>query len=119
MGINAGCKLPFFSNKYLALALLGSALGSALVSSRAADISWTNTAGGNWSAAANWSPNVVPGSSDNANITNSGTYAITIDINATVARLLAGASGGTQTIALSSQTLTLNGASSLETNTIL
>src|SRR5207237_10244678 len=54
----------------------------------------------------------------NAYITNSGTYAVTVDINATMAHLLAGGSGGTQTIAVPSQTLTLNGASSLETNTV-
>src|SRR5947209_8443633 len=45
---------------------------------RANNISWTNTAGGNWSVAANWSPNVVPSFSDNVFITNSGTYAVTL-----------------------------------------
>src|SRR5439155_23179057 len=33
---------------------------------RAATISWTNTAGGNWNTAANWSPNQVPGPLDTA-----------------------------------------------------
>ena len=37
-----------------------------LASSRAATITWTNTAGGNWNDAANWNPNQVPGASDDA-----------------------------------------------------
>ena len=33
---------------------------------------WTNTAGGNWSQASNWSPNVVPSIADTAEITTEG-----------------------------------------------
>jgi hypothetical protein len=43
---------------------------------KAATISWTNTAGGNWNATNNWSPNTVPGAADTALITNAGTYAV-------------------------------------------
>ncbi len=39
---------------------------------------WTNTLGGDWSVAANWSPNGVPTGGDVANITNGGTYTVTI-----------------------------------------
>jgi len=46
------------------LALAGLVAG--ITSLRAADIVWTNTAGGNWSTAANWDPNQVPGSGDTA-----------------------------------------------------
>lgn len=42
----------------LAVALLSAQAG------RAALITWTNVAGGNWSGSANWSPNIVPGSAD-------------------------------------------------------
>ena len=34
----------------------------------AAVLTWTNTAGGNWNNAANWSPNQVPGPTDNATL---------------------------------------------------
>ena len=37
-----------------------------------ATLVWTNTLGGNWSVAANWNPNQVPGSADTAQITTSG-----------------------------------------------
>jgi hypothetical protein len=83
---------------------------------RAADIVWTNTAGGNWGTAANWSPNQVPGASDNAWITNNGSYTVIINANASVGSLTAGAESGTQTLSLSSGTFTVNNASLLDTN---
>ena len=42
----------------------------------AATVTWTNTAGGNWAAAANWSPNQIPGSADQAVITTAGNYTV-------------------------------------------
>src|SRR5258708_22014810 len=39
-----------------------------LASMPAAQITWTNLAGGVWNSAANWSPNQVPGATDNAMI---------------------------------------------------
>ena len=81
-----------------------------------ASIVWTNVSGGSWGTAANWSPNQVPGSADNAFITNSGTYAVIVNVNATVASLQAGGSSGSRTLSLSSSMLTLNGASLLDTN---
>jgi len=56
-------------------------------------INWTNTLGGNWSVAANWNPNQVPGSSDTANITTSGSYAVTLDVSANVNSLVIGGAG--------------------------
>ena len=47
----------------------------------AADIAWTNTAGGNWAIGSNWSPNAVPGAADNAYITNYGSFTVTISSN--------------------------------------
>ena len=47
----------------------------------AATIIWTNTAGGTWNTAANWSPNIVPGAGDTANITTPGTYSVALNVN--------------------------------------
>src|SRR5437762_2256732 len=74
-------------------------LSAGLVSTRGMDIAWTNINGGVWSAATNWSPNAVPGASDNAYITNVGTYTVTLDVGATLAGLRVGGGGGTQTLA--------------------
>lgn len=61
--------------------------------------SWTNTAGGSWFGAANWSPNGVPNEFDTANITSAGTYTVLIPTGAvTVAVLNLGAGSGTQTL---------------------
>jgi autotransporter-associated beta strand protein len=50
---------------------------------------WTNTVGGDWNNPANWSPNVVPNAS-NATITNNGSYSISNNVDAAVARLFYG-----------------------------
>jgi hypothetical protein len=66
---------------------------------QAATYTWANTAGGNWSVAANWSPNGVPSSSDTAKITAVGTYTVTLDENANVNNLtIGGAGSGAQTL---------------------
>ena len=83
---------------------------------RAAQIVWTNTAGGNWSGTANWSPNQVPTSTDDAVITTSGTFTVTLDTSPTVNSLALGGASGQQTLANSSYTLTLNQASVINTN---
>ena len=57
----------------------------------AADIVWTNTAGGNWSVAANWSPNQAPSTNDIAWITNNGIYTVTLDTSVTLSGLALGA----------------------------
>ena len=86
------------------------------VATHAATITWTNTAGGNWSAAANWSPNQVPGTADTALITNSGTYVVTLDTGAVVANLALGGNGGQQTLTTSANSLTLGQAGVVNTN---
>jgi len=73
----------------------------------AADIVWTNTAGGNFATAANWNPNQVPAGGDTAWITNDGTYTVTINTSATIASLMLGGSNGTQTLSHVSGVLTL------------
>ena len=63
--------------------------------------SWTNTAGGNWFVSANWSPNGVPSIIDVANITNNGTYTVTIATGTVaVASYNIGGASGTQTLAI-------------------
>lgn len=76
----------------------------------AADIVWTNLAGGNFATAANWNPNQVPASGDTAWITNDGTYTITFNASATIGSLMLGGSSGTQTFNHSAGTLTFTGA---------
>ncbi|MBL9175134.1 MAG: carboxypeptidase regulatory-like domain-containing protein [Verrucomicrobiales bacterium] len=68
---------------------------------------WINPAGGNWSAAANWSANRVPGPDDDVFIDGPGTYSVVLDVNATVRRLvLGGAAEGVQTLQIRNRTLT-------------
>jgi hypothetical protein len=90
-----------------------------MVSCQAATIAWTNTAGGNWSVAANWDLNQVPGPSDDAVITASGTYTVTLDISPVVASVALGGSIGQQSLATGGSTLTLSNASLVDTKGIL
>jgi hypothetical protein len=60
----------------------------------AATITWTNTSGGNWSDAANWSPNQVPTNTDTALISTPGTYTVNLDVPGVVTNLTLGAGGG-------------------------
>src|SRR5512147_403018 len=75
--------------------------------SPAAVITWTNTSNGNWSVAANWSPNQVPSTNDTAVITNAGIYTVTLNLDRTLAGLIIGGDSGTQTVATAGRTLTL------------
>jgi hypothetical protein len=58
------------------------ALGSNTV--RSTTLTGTNTAGGNWNTAANWSLNQVPAPGDDAIITSSGNYTVLFDVSAPV-----------------------------------
>jgi hypothetical protein len=91
---------------------LGILLPSAL---HASSVTWTNVAGGNWSSAANWSPNQVPASGDDVIITNIGTYTVSLDVSATIDSLTLGGTSGTQTL-LVANTLILNNASTVGGN---
>src|SRR5262249_18517808 len=73
-------------------------------------INRTNTASGNWSAAANWNPNQVPGNGDSAVITAAGNYTVTLDQTASVLGFTLGASsiGSTQTFAMNNNNLTVS-----------
>ncbi|MCU0784123.1 MAG: hypothetical protein MUF81_08785, partial [Verrucomicrobia bacterium] len=84
-------------------------LFAATFHSRATTIQWINSDGGNWSVATNWSPAQAPGPADTADITASGDYTVSLDVDASIAGLNIGGAGGTQTFALSANTLTLSG----------
>ncbi len=89
------------------------------ISSPAADLVWTNTAAGNWTTAANWSPNSVPGALDSAFITNSGTYTVTVNSTVTVGSLTLGGTNATGIQMLAnSGTLTVTNTY-LETNAVI
>ncbi len=47
----------------------------------ATSITWTNAAGGNWSAAVNWSPAQVPTAADDVSLIG-GSYTLTVDVPA-------------------------------------
>ena len=82
-------------------------------------IVWTNSAGGNWSVASNWSPNEVPGSSDDAYITTAGVYTVTLDIFASVNSLTLGGTSGQQTLDTAQNVLGLDGSSIVNSNGVL
>jgi hypothetical protein len=86
-------------------------------SANATDLVWIGGTG-NWNAAANWSPAQVPTAADNAWITNSGTYTVTIPAGtvATAASVTVGGASGAQVLAVDRATLTLNGASLIDLN---
>jgi fibronectin-binding autotransporter adhesin len=79
------------SHIYILMALALLALGHL---AHCATITWNNPAGGNWSVAANWSPNQVPTNTDTALITTPGTYTVNLDVPGVVTNLTLGAGGG-------------------------
>ena len=85
--------------------------------SHAETVTWTDTAGGTWSTPANWSPNKVPVAADTAQVTNAGTYLVTLDSAAAVTHLQVGAASGTQTFRLTpAGSLTVSGTAAFGTN---
>jgi hypothetical protein len=75
---------------------------------------WLNPVSGGWSEAANWSGGVVPVSSDNAYITNNGTFTVTNDTGASFATLALGGVSGTQSLNWLSGSL--SGSTTIGTN---
>ncbi|MDX1419292.1 MAG: T9SS type A sorting domain-containing protein [Rubricoccaceae bacterium] len=70
---------------------------------------------GDWSGAANWSPNGVPGPGDTAHILFDDDYTVTLDVDAEVEGLVIGGDGATtqQLVAGTGRTLTLTGDGSV------
>src|SRR5262245_38306672 len=83
------------------------------------DIAWKNPVSGNWGTPSNWNPAQVPDAADNAIITVSGTYTVTLDVTATVTAVNLGGASGTQTLAIGANTLTLTGPSTVDTHGVL
>ncbi len=80
----------------------------------AADLVWTNTAGGNWTTAANWSPNQVPSIADDVFITNNGSYTVTMTPGSYSANsVVIGGGLGSQSLTIG----TINGSYSFTLNT--
>jgi fibronectin-binding autotransporter adhesin len=80
--------------------------------------SWTNTAGGSWFEGANWSNKAPPSSTEEACITASGTYTVTLTSggSVTVKSLTLGGESGTQSLVLgnaTNQTLTFDATAAL------
>ena len=86
---------------------------------RAAQIIWTNTAGGNWSSPSNWSPNQLPLSTDDVVISAGGTYTVTLDTSPTLDSLTLGGGSGQQTLSTAGYTLSWNSASVVTNNGVL
>src|SRR5262249_35542488 len=77
---------------------------------RGATVNWTNTAGGDWSAATNWYPNQVPGTGDTAIITNAGNYTVSVDGNFySVDNVALGGGAGSQALVLSGSQFNCSG----------
>jgi hypothetical protein len=71
-----------------ALPLLALLIVTAVSPARAATYTWANTAGGNWSNAANWSPTGVPGTGDVAVLPSlGGSYSVSLDTQPALAEL--------------------------------
>src|SRR5215475_3354747 len=85
----------------------------------AEDIAWKNPVSGNWGTPGNWNPAKVPDAADNAIITVSGTYTVTLDVTATVTAVTLGGASGTQTLAIAANALTLTGPSTVDTQGVL
>jgi len=95
-------------------------LGTSLVSClTAAQLEWTNVAGGNWSVPTNWSPNQVPTGDDDALITTAGTYTVTVDTDAVVKSLTLGGPAGSQALQISGSLLLMGGLTVIHSNGLM
>jgi hypothetical protein len=116
LGLTNGLRADARERTIVALAI-ATILGLLLLTPTAAHASgctdsWTNASGGNWFTPTNWSTGKAPGSEDEACITASGTYTVTMtQTNTTgtvsVRSLTVGGTSGTQTLAVGSS-CTLN-----------
>jgi hypothetical protein len=90
----------------LAIALVVAALGvltGAPAASAACDNSWVNTGSGDWTDNGSWSQGHEPTAAENACITQSGTYTVTLGVagggdSSTVKSLTLGGTSGTQSL---------------------
>ncbi len=81
---------------------------------------WLNTGGGNWSVATNWDLGFVPSAGSTVIIDLAGTYTVNLDVDAAIDMLALGATTGTQTLTIATNSLTLSGAvSTVGTNGVV
>src|SRR5260221_9267017 len=97
-------------------AILGAALLTSL-SAKATDLVWIGGTG-DWNVAGKWSPAQIPTAADNAFITNTGTYTVTVPAGSsgTAGSITIGGPSGAQTLAIDRATLTLGSASVIKAN---
>ena len=82
---------------------------SALFNTSALLVTWTNAAGGAWNVASNWSVGRVPIASDSVEISLAGSYGVSLTAPITASFIAVGGSSGSQTLNVSSTTLTILG----------
>jgi hypothetical protein len=97
---------------FISLLTLG-CLAASVASAQACTDEWTDTSGGSWGTASNWSKDAVPGNSDEVCITAAGTYTVTLEPYAgelghpangdTIKSLTVGGSIGHQTLDIEGQ----------------
>src|SRR5690349_17105904 len=68
------------------------------LASSAATKTWTNPLSGNWNVATNWTPSSVPTNTDIVDITNVGTFTVTITSDVNIYGLRVGGDTGVQTL---------------------
>ncbi len=85
------------------------------VASPSSVITWNAAVSGNWNDPTKWTGGVVPGGSDDAQITVAGTYTVTMNVSATVNSLAVGGASGAQTFSVGANTLTVGAPSTFGT----
>jgi fibronectin-binding autotransporter adhesin len=76
----------------------------------AATKDWNNASGGSWTNAANWTPAGVPANGDIVNLTQAGSYGISLDVNATLAALNVGGAGAAVVLTNAGRTINATNA---------
>jgi hypothetical protein len=112
-----GCNSNGLSRRIAAFVACGIVALFAASPAHSATITWTNTSGGFWSTANNWSPHFVPGGGDTAVITAAGTYTVTVDTTVSVSAINLGGTGQ-QTLTNNSQMITI-GSATVNANGVL
>ncbi len=72
-------------------------------------VEWAVPVDGNWSVPSNWNPAMVPGATSDVIIAASGTFKVTLDVDANVSSLTLGGAAGTQTLMVSDRIVTSQG----------
>ncbi len=87
--------------------------------SNAANVTWLAPVNGNWNDGTKWSGGIAPTVNDTAVITVAGTYTVTLNVNASIAKLVIGNPTGFQTLTMGSQTFTVANSSVINPHGIL